>query len=91
MKLEEIRGKIDNIDSEILHLLSIRFYLAKKANKVKSKLKLPIIDLSREKEIIKKLEDKSKDFNLSAKFVLSIFKEIISESKRLQKIERDKH
>lgn len=85
MKLKEIREKIDTIDKEILFLLQERFLLAKKTKAAKTKLGLPIRDYKREKEILAELKKKSRELGLSSKFISEIYKEIIRESKRLQR------
>ena len=81
-KLKEIRGKIDNIDIEILDLLEKRFKLAMTTKKFKKK----VADTNREKEIIKCVLKRSGKLKLlNQKFVKKIFKSIISESKRMQR------
>jgi chorismate mutase len=53
-KLEEIRNKIDEIDAAIVDLLSQRMYYAKEAKEEKVRLKMPIEDRQREKEVVEK-------------------------------------
>ena len=53
-KLEEIRSKIDEIDAAIVDLLSQRMHYAKEAKEEKVRLKMPIEDRQREKEVVEK-------------------------------------
>lgn len=85
MILETLRKKIDKIDNRILSLIAQRFRLVKKIKTVKQKLKKPIIDMQREKEILKRLEQKSEELNLSVNLIRKLYKLIFDESKNLQK------
>lgn len=53
-KLEEIRNKIDEIDAAIVDLLSQRMHYAKEAKEEKMRLRMPIEDRQREKEVVEK-------------------------------------
>jgi chorismate mutase len=52
--LEEIRKRIDEIDNAIADLLSKRMQYAEEAKEVKVRLKKPIVDQQREKEVVEK-------------------------------------
>lgn len=80
MKLEDIRKKIDHIDSEILKLLEERLELAVIAGRLKSS----IHDEKREKEIFKNILHYPKSSLLNNEFTKNLFKKIICESKNLQ-------
>jgi len=79
MELIEIRKKIDQIDSEILSLLSRRMLLSIRAGRVKER----IVDESREREVLDNLRRRD-DMLVSPSFSKKLYLEIMSESKRLQ-------
>ena len=86
MNLEKIRRKIDVIDRKILFLLARRRNLAQKTIIVKRKNNLPVKDAAREKAIIDTLTEKAERCGLDKKFVARLFRTIVSESRRRQKI-----
>ncbi len=85
MKLEKIRQQIDLCDQKLLKILSRRLNLAKKAGKIKEKMNIKLTDSKREKEIIEKIISEAKENSLSFIFVVKIFREIIKESKKIQR------
>ena len=81
MPLSEIRKDIDAIDAKILSLLNRRFSLALRTRGFKSSPRDPV----REREIQAGLKAKTADFPLlRAEFVLSLYADILAESRRLQ-------
>ena len=85
MALKRIRQKIDKVDREILRLLDIRMKLALEARSFKTRIKDP----DREKKIIDELKKRAAAYPLlRVDFVLEIFKDILRESRRLQKTQR---
>jgi len=88
MKINRIRRKIDKIDRKIIRLLFKRKELAKKISRIKKKNKMEIIQKDREKEVIGKVNDYNKKYGknkLSPLFINNIFKQIILESRKVQK------
>ena len=83
-KILHLRKKLDFIDKEILFLLENRMDIIRKVGQIKSKLDIPIEDLDREKEIIKKLTDFSHN-KLSDRQLIRIFKAVFQSSKNEQK------
>ncbi|RKX59771.1 MAG: prephenate dehydratase [Thermodesulfobacteriota bacterium] len=59
-KLNKLRKKIDEIDQKIVDLLKERIEIAKEIGKIKKDLNIQSFDLSREKEIIKRILDINK-------------------------------
>jgi chorismate mutase len=84
-ELENLRKKIDKIDSEILQKLAERFSLVSKIVKSKTKNNLPIIDRKREKKILKTKRKLAKEMKLDELMIEKIFKAIIKESRNWQK------
>ena len=74
MPFEELRKKIDRIDDRILDLIERRISIAEKIGKAKRKKGRPIVDSSREREILNKLTGKTK---LNKDFVRKTFEGII--------------
>ena len=85
MDIEELRKEIDNINSEIVRLISKRNKVVKKIGDYKKNKGLEIYDSKREIEILKKIKLLAKKEGLNEKFILRIFKEILKNSKELQK------
>ncbi len=82
MNLEKIRERIDQIDYEILKILNERIELALRSKKFKGE----IYDKKREDQLMKQLKNYSGILNLvQSDFVEKLFKEIIAESRKLQK------
>ncbi|MBU0727536.1 chorismate mutase [Patescibacteria group bacterium] len=82
--MKEIRKQIDEIDKNIIKLLSRRFKLAPKLAKFKKAEGLPILDKKRELEVIDKLEKLAKKEGLDLKFIKKLWVEILKESRKIQ-------
>ncbi len=80
MDLDEIRKKIDIIDSEILSLLDKRMLLSVRTIRIKDKIE----DKERENKILASLRMR-KDHLLSPSFSEELYCNIMTESKRLQR------
>jgi chorismate mutase len=74
MPIEQLREKIDKVDSKIVQLLEERVDLVKKIGEAKRKHDLPIVDQRRESEVLIKVTQKTK---LNQAFVKKIFESII--------------
>ncbi len=81
--LDKLRGQIDDIDRQVLELVSERGKVALKVSEHKQKNSLRIYDPSREKEIEKKLLETNSG-PLSDEYIISIFRQIISGCRSLQ-------
>lgn len=81
MNLAEIRRQIDVIDDEILTLILKRLEYSGIIAKIKLDNGLPIYDESREQAILSRVKLAS---GKSYKYVLPIFREILSSSKLIQ-------
>ena len=75
MPLEQLREKIDVIDSRIVKLLEERVDLAKKIGAAKRKHGLPMADLAREQEVLIRVTEKTQ---LNQGFVKKLFESIIA-------------
>mgnify|MGYP001569417921 CR=1 FL=1 len=81
-KIAEWRERIDDIDEKLLWLLSERKKAILEIGKVKKENGWKIADKKREKEIFDKLRKKAFESGLNEKYVVSLFKEIIKNSKK---------
>ncbi len=86
MTLQTLRKKINRVDAQLIKLLAQRFAIAKKIGDLKKKHSLTITDAAREKELAKFHTSLEKTYGLSQMFTKSLWKLILEESKRLQKI-----
>lgn len=75
-KLTQLRKEIDKIDKNLAQLLRKRAKEVIRIKELKKLHKLPVIDTNREKEILN---------NLSNDYEKNIFKQILIESRKLQK------
>lgn len=81
MELEKVRAEIDEIDGKLLSLFLRRMELAKNAMLQKRQSGKPILDKSREREILKNISDKSGDLSGYSR---RLFKELMSLSRSYQ-------
>lgn len=79
MELNELRTKIDRIDSELLNLLGKRMEYALRTKRMKKS----VDDPTREKEVIDSARKQSKGL-IRPEFSQKLFEQIIAESKSLQ-------
>jgi chorismate mutase len=74
MPIEQLREKIDAVDSKIVRLIEERVDLVKKIGEAKRKHNLPIADLKREQDVIIRATSGTK---LNKGFVKGLFERII--------------
>lgn len=77
-EIENIRAKIDLIDDKIIELLQARKSEVLKIKKIKKENAIAAVDPEREKKILSKAKDKYSE---------SIFKKILTESRKIQRDE----
>lgn len=82
--LGDIRNNINDVDSEILQLLSKRRKLSEEVINSKMKTDKPIRDTDRESELLSKIIASGKDLGLDSHYVSKIFYDILDDSVRLQ-------
>ncbi|MGC8867061.1 MAG: chorismate mutase [Elusimicrobiales bacterium] len=81
-QIKKLRKEIDIIDKKIIMLLDERFEIVKRIGVIKKRLKLPITDKKREKEILTKVNKIS--FNYS-KQITKLYTHIIKLSKGIER------
>jgi chorismate mutase/prephenate dehydratase len=82
-EIEQLRKKIDQLDSQILELINQRMTISIEIGKIKHKNNTQIIDPEREEHIAQRLISLNPG-PTSKDAIQSIFKEIVLESRRIQ-------
>ena len=85
--LDPLRREIDDIDRELVRLFESRMVKVKEIGNVKRKQGLPILDASREEEVLKRAKTYLKDKDL-AEDLEQFFSKLMEISKEVQ--ERDR-
>ncbi|HCM75344.1 MAG TPA: 3-deoxy-7-phosphoheptulonate synthase [Cytophagales bacterium] len=83
-QLEQLREKIDQIDQELVEILSMRKQLIEKIGDYKKENNVTVFQLERWNEILNSRTDWGQSKNLSAKFIQEIYRAIHDESIRIQ-------
>jgi chorismate mutase/prephenate dehydratase len=84
-ELAPLRSEIDALDDQILGLIQKRALTAIELGKLKKKISLPIMDLSREKQVLARFTDKVKPGEgLTLDAVVAVYTEIIKACRAAQ-------
>ena len=83
MKLEDWRNEIDEIDSQIVWLLNRRARAAQSVGAVKAQTGLPIVDMEREDEVLRKVSSRNEGI-FENKTVIEIYGKILQSSRQIQ-------
>jgi chorismate mutase len=83
-KIEKIRKQIDRIDLVIITVLAERMSLMPEIAEYKKEHNIPVFQEKREQDIIKRLRNIARDYELNEDFVEEIFLSILNEAKRIQ-------
>jgi chorismate mutase / prephenate dehydratase len=86
MNIEELRKKIDAIDSRIVELIAERQGVSKEIGKGKNRTARVIEDREREMRVLEHVRQLARDGNISPADVETIYKQIISASKKVQQV-----
>ena len=81
--LNKLRTQIDELDKEIFELLVKRQALAQQIGEEKKRLGLDVVDIAREREVLKVLEGRARP-PLSSQAIKAIYREIISAARSVQ-------
>ncbi len=84
LQLSDYREAIDKIDEDILTALGRRQKISELIGKVKRENKIQIEDKEREEELLTRLKQKAKLWNIDESLVTNIWNNILSESKKRQ-------
>jgi chorismate mutase len=83
MKLEDWRKEIDSIDEEIVRLINRRAKIAREIGALKAAAGLPVIDETREDEILRNAAARNEGV-LKNEAIVKIFRAVIRESRNIQ-------
>ncbi|MBI2143216.1 chorismate mutase [Candidatus Woesearchaeota archaeon] len=84
-RLNKLREEIDAIDERIIQLLGKRFSAAREIAKVKKELGIDVLQPGRELEVIGRVRKAAKAAGISEDFAERLFREIMAESRSMQK------
>ena len=84
-ELEQLRKKVDDVDTQILNALRKRAELCKRIGSVKKKRGMQIRDTSRENEVYNQVKKKAVELNLDSLQVEAVFREIVNMCSAVQK------
>jgi chorismate mutase len=83
-EIENFRKKIDNIDNQILELLSKRNELSIGIGKYKRENELKIRNPKRENEMLERIEGNANLLSLDKRYIKRLFKTIMRDSRKTQ-------
>ena len=83
-EIAKLRKEIDEIDKQLINLLSKRKEIVLKIGKIKKENKLRIEDKKREKDIIRRIETMSKKKNVDPTLAKKIIMLLIQNAKKIQ-------
>ena len=84
MKIEDLRGKINETDNKIVRLITERMKIAEEIGREKRKQGKQIEDEEREKKVLEKVRGIAREEGINEEAIESIYKQIITISKRVQ-------
>jgi chorismate mutase/prephenate dehydratase len=84
MNLEELRKKIDDIDTSIVRLIADRIKLAEQIGKVKREQGQQIEDSQREERVLKHIKDLARAKNIKQADIEGIYHQIFTAAKSIQ-------
>lgn len=82
--LTALRGELDQIDSDIVRLIAARFETVAKIVKSKTGRQDTIRDMTREREVLSRVEARARELSLSGALVRKIFSDIMAHSVAVQ-------
>jgi chorismate mutase len=87
LSIEELRNRIDVIDSQLVRLLNVRVACAVEVGRLKHEAGLPIYQPDREKQVLAKVRGSASELAgpLTAEAVVRIFERIIDEARRAER------
>ncbi len=86
MTLEDLRKKIDEVDTKIVRLLAERMRIAEGIGGEKTRQRKQIEDSARERRVLENIRSIARKENISQEDIESIYKQIVAVSRRVQGI-----
>jgi len=84
MSLEDLRGKVSEVDARIVEALAERMRLVKRIREVKEREGKPLLDPAREEEVIERVRKRAEMLSLDPEVAETVFRVIILTSIREQ-------
>jgi chorismate mutase len=78
VELKQLRGKIDEIDVQLLHFLAERAKICEAIGNAKKAQGLPIRDSARETEVFRRVREQAAKFGLNPVQVEAVYREIVN-------------
>jgi chorismate mutase len=87
LTIEELRGRIDVIDVQLVRLLNVRVACAVEVGRLKHEAGLPIYQPNREAEVLNSVRKSATDLAgpLTAEAIVRIFERVIDEARRAER------
>jgi chorismate mutase len=88
LTIEELRGRIDVIDDQLVRLLNVRVACAVEVGRLKHEAGLPIYQPERESQVLAKVRQSATALSgpLTAEAVVRIFERVIDEARRAERV-----
>lgn len=83
MELQDLRVQLNEIDRALVELMDRRFNISRMVGNAKKEKGLPVLDRSREEEILKRNREWLKD-SVNQDAVEQMFEKLFEESRKLQ-------
>ena len=87
LSIEELRGRIDVIDEQLVRLLNVRVACAVEVGRLKHEAGLPIYQPDRESQVLGRVRESATTLAgpLTAEAVVRIFERVIDEARRAER------
>ena len=87
LSIDELRDRIDVIDTQLVRLLNVRVACAVEIGKLKHELAMPVYQPEREKRVLEKVRQSAQELAgpLTCDAVVRIFERIIDEARRAER------
>lgn len=85
MNLSDLRKQIDNLDTELVKLMAKRLEVSDQIGKIKEETNSPVQDLSRESEVLNRVQSLAQSLSLDPQDIESLYQEILFISKKQQR------
>lgn len=92
LSIEELRGRIDVIDEQLVRLLNVRVACAVEVGRLKHEAGLPIYQPDRESQVLGRVRQSATALAgpLTAEAVVRIFERVIDEARRAERSASDR-
>jgi chorismate mutase len=87
LTIEDLRGRIDVIDDQLVRLLNVRVACAVEVGRLKHEAGLPIYQPDRESQVLARIRQAATELSgpLTAEAVVRIFERVIDEARRAER------